>query len=553
MEMSFWKRRKQSPSSSSEAGDSGQAQKAKSKIKRSPPVAMEVKILALEALDSGLSASEVGELVGVGPGTIHKWRKDYEESGVQGLCRKASSIAVRNQCSAIEEKILAMRREHPEHGVRRIRDDLRRHEAIEVSAEKVRSVVNDAGLGNPPPTPSRRPPGVRRFERSCPNALWQIDIFTFQLKRMYRVYLVGIVDDHSRYLTGWGLFRQQNADAVLEVLKGAIGQWGAPREILSDNGRQFVAWRGQTRFQKVLRQQGVQHVRSAPQHPMTLGKIERFWQTIWREFLEESVFASFADACSRLEHWIHYYNHQRPHQALDGACPADRFYGIADDVEEAVRQGCRDNSLRLALGQEPQPPLYLLGQLGGADVRVVRKGEEIEVKVGDAVHEVIRMGAPFVIGEDGSFGRPDEDVEVAGAQRRGALPGGGDGPQRPGAVERVVQDVRRQPTDAVPGDGGGGPGFGRSAFAEEAWSQAEAGERSPTDGARGEPCGPAQGARPLEDEVPGGPDAPGPGAEAGSWGAATWRGGGKKELPEEAQSSAGRSFTRVSDEDGAEW
>ena len=169
--MSFWKRRKQSPSSSSEAGDSGQAQKAKSKIKRSPPVAMEVKILALEALDSGLSASEVGELVGVGPGTIHKWRKDYEESGVQGLCRKASSIAVRNQCSAIEEKILAMRREHPEHGVRRIRDDLRRHEAIEVSAEKVRSVVNDAGLGNPPPTPSRRPPGVRRFERSCPNAL----------------------------------------------------------------------------------------------------------------------------------------------------------------------------------------------------------------------------------------------------------------------------------------------------------------------------------------------------------------------------------------------
>ena len=61
--MSFWKRRKRSPSSSSEAGDSGQAQKAKPKIKRSPPVAMEVKILALEALDSGLSASEVGELV----------------------------------------------------------------------------------------------------------------------------------------------------------------------------------------------------------------------------------------------------------------------------------------------------------------------------------------------------------------------------------------------------------------------------------------------------------------------------------------------------------
>jgi transposase InsO family protein len=310
--MSFWKRKKPSSDEGPGPDDAGQAQKAKKKSKRSPPVAMEVKILAIEALESGLSASEVGELVGVGPSTIHTWRRDYAEAGVQGLCRKASSIAVRKQCSVLEDKIVALRRENPDHGVRRIRDDLRRHEAIDVSAEKVRSVVNDAGLGNPPPQPSRRSPGIRRFERSCPNAMWQIDIFTFHLKRMYPVYLIGILDDHSRYLAGWGLFRQQNADAVLEVLKGAIGQWGAPREILSDNGRQFVAWRGETRFQKVLRRQGVQHVRSAPHHPMTLGKIERFWQTIWREFLEEAVFASFADACSRLEHWVHYYNHS-PH------------------------------------------------------------------------------------------------------------------------------------------------------------------------------------------------------------------------------------------------
>jgi transposase InsO family protein len=515
---------------------------------------MEVKILAVEALESGLSAQEVGELVGVGSGTIHKWRREYAEGGVQGLCRKASSIAVRKQCSVLEEKIVTQRRENPEHGVRRIRDDLRRHEGIEVSAETVRTVVNDAGLGNAPPQARRRPPGVRRFERSCPNALWQIDIFTFQLKRMYPVYLIGILDDHSRYVVGWGLFRQQNADAVLEVLKGAIGQWGAPREILSDNGRQFVAWRGQTRFQKVLRQQGVQHVRSAPQHPMTLGKVERLWQTVWREFLEEAVFASFADACGRLEHWIHYYNHQRPHQGLDGACPADRFYGIADDVEEAVKQGCQENSLRLALGQEPQPPLYLLGQLGGADVRVVRRGEEIEVKVGDAVHEVIRMGAPFAIGEDGSFGRANqEDVEVEGAERRGALPGGGNGPQGRGAAERAVPDVRGQSTDAVPGDGGGGPGLGTGAGAEAPRAQAQAGERGAADGAGGRQRRAAQGAGALEDEVPGGADDAGPGAQAGPGRAAAWRGGEKKATAEERQDSVGRCSTRVTDEGGPEW
>jgi len=552
--MSFWTRKKKSSGKPISKRDRGRVQKAKKTVKRSPPVAMEVKILAIEALDSGLSSSEVGELVGVGSDTIHKWRKEYSESGVQGLCRKASSIATRKQCSVLEEKIVALRRANPEHGVRRIRDDLRRHEGLEVSAEKVRTVVNESGLGNPPPQSSRRPPQLRRFERSCPNALWQIDIFTFQLKRMYPVYLIGILDDHSRYLAGWGLFRQQNADAVLEVLKGAIGQWGAPREILSDNGRQFVAWRGQTRFQKVLKQQGVQHVRSAPQHPMTLGKIERFWQTIWREFLEEAVFASFADACRRLEHWIHYFNHQRPHQGLDGACPADRFYGIAGDVEEAVKQGCQDNSLRLALGQEPQPPLYLLGQLGGADVRVVRKGEEIEIKVGDAVHEVIRMGAPFMIGEDGSCGRAGQDVEVEGTERRGALSSGGNSPQGPGGDQRAVQDVRGQSADVVPGHGGRGPGFDGSPGAEATRPQAQAGERGPDDGAGGRQRRAAQGAGTLEDEVPGGADDAGSGAEAGSRRVAARGEGEKKEAAEEEEpDSEGRSFTRVIAEDGLEW
>jgi transposase InsO family protein len=551
--MSFWKRKRQDSGSASLPDDAGQVQKPKKTVKRSPPVAMEVKILAIEALESGLSANEVGELVGVGSGTIHKWRKDYADGGVQGLCRKASSISIRKQCSVLEEKIVALRRENPDHGVRRIRDDLRRHEGIDVSAEKVRTVVNESGLGNPPPEPHRRPPQIRRFERSCPNAMWQIDIFTFHLKRMYPVYLIGILDDHSRYLVGWGLFRQQNADAVLEVLKGAIGQWGAPREILSDNGRQFVAWRGETRFQKVLRQQGVQHVRSAPHHPMTLGKIERFWQTIWREFLEEAVFASFADACRRLEHWIHYFNHQRPHQGLDGACPADRFYGIADDVEEAVKQGCQDNSLRLALGQEPQPPLYLLGQLGGADVRVVRKGEEIEVKVGDAVHEVIRMGAPFMIGEDGSCGRAGQDVEVEGTERRGTLPGGGDGSEAGSGRERAVQDVRSQSADVAPGDGGRGPSLGRSSGAEEAWPEAQACERSPNHPVGGGQRGAAHRAEALEDEVPGGADVTGPGAEAGAGRAVAWREGKKKEAAEERPDSVRRSFTKVTAEDGPEW
>jgi transposase InsO family protein len=438
---------------------------------------MEVKLLAIEALEHGAERKDVAAIVGIGAGTLSSWLKQYREEGVQGLCRRASSISVRKQVSEIEKKILSWRQDNPEHGVRRIRDELRRQDGLQVSAEKVRQTVNAAGLGNPPPQPGRRPPQTRRFERSLPNAMWQIDIFTFQLKRMYRVYLVGIIDDHSRFLVGWGLFRQQTAAAVLEVVQGALGQWGAPREILSDNGRQFVAWRGETRFQRVLKQQGIQHVRSAAHHPMTLGKIERFWQTLWREYLSEAVFASFADACQRLDHWIQYYNHQRPHQGIDGACPADRFYGLSDDVEQALKQGCQENSLRLALGQQAQPPLYLLGQLGGTDVRVVRKGEDIEVKVGEAVREVIRLGAPYTIGEDGHGRREAAASEVAEPQRAGAVPGDRTASQGGGCGQTAVPDVRCQPPDAVPSGRGGGPGVGRSVAAKAPWPQADAGQR----------------------------------------------------------------------------
>lgn len=529
--MAFWKR-PQVPRNEAVAADTGQVQPARTGVHRSSPQPLEVKLLAIEALENGLERKEVAPLIGVTPTTLGAWHKSYREGGVSALTRQASSIAVRKQCSKLEERIVAHRQEHPEHGVRRIRDELWREEGLEVSAEKVRTTVNEAGLGNPPPEPARRPPQVRRFERTLPNAMWQIDIFTFQLKRMYRVYLVGIIDDHSRFIVGWGLFRQQTAEAVLEVVRGAIGQWGAPREILSDNGRQFAAWRGETRFQKVLKQQGIEHVRSAPHHPMTLGKIERFWQTLWREYLSEAVFASFADACQRLEHWIQYYNHQRPHQALDGLCPADRFYGLAGDVTEALRQGCQENSLRLALGQEPQAPLYLLGQLGGTDVRVVRRGETIEVKVGETVHEVIRLGQPYTIGEDGHGGRI-ETGPVAAAERGTAVPCSGAAEQGCGGGVGAKPDVRGEPSDALPGVGGGPGGWDRGADAEAGWPQGAARGAAEADGTAGGEEEAGAGAAADASEVRGGGGAAGPAAPVGPGGAAP----GREKSPEPAEAN----------------
>jgi len=519
--MPFWNR-KNTSKESTPACDTGKVQKAKAPVKRNPASPLEVKLLAMEALETGLTTNQVAEIVGVTDTTIKAWRKQYQDNGVKGLYPKPGPVQVKKARTKLEQRILAHRQANPEHGVRRIRDDLRRDEGLAVSAEKVRQTVNAAGVGNPPVTPHRRPRQIRRFERSVPNAMWQIDIFTFQLKRMYKVYLIGIIDDHSRFMVGWGLYRRQTADAVLDVVKGAIGQWGAPREILSDNGRQFVAWRGKSRFQKVLKQQGIQHVRSAPHHPMTLGKIERFWQTLWREYLEEAVFASFADCCQRLDHWVQYYNHQRPHQGIGGACPADRFYGLAEDIEQAVAQGCQENSLRLALGQEPQRPLYLLGQLGGTDVRVMRKGEDIEVKVGEAVREVIRLGSPYEIGEDGNGRRP-ASAEVEGPGRSGALPGGGTDPQGRGENPGSVHNVRGQSSDPAPGGGGCGSSSHGSSGQQASWPQTGAGDPQTGQGTHPEEPPLGEVSSPDEPEVRDSQGASGVAEESRAWGSSPGR------------------------------
>ena len=496
--MAFWKRQDKGATEAARAAPQESQVKATRTGKRYP---LEMKLLAVKACEEGLSRREVTELIGVSGNTLDIWRKDYLRGGVEALARKPASPMTRKICRSLEERIEQHRLKHPKQGVRRISDELRRNEGLEVGHETVRRVINDAGLGNAPQPSKRRPPQIRRFEREVPNAMWQIDIFTFELKRMYPVYLIGMIDDHSRYIVGHGLFRQQKAEAVLEVVKGAIGQWGAPREILSDNGRQFVAWRGKTRFQQVLRRQGVQHVRSAPHHPMTLGKIERFWKTIWEEFLNEAHFASFADASQRLSHWIAYYNHQRPHQGIDGACPADRFYGIAGDVEEAVKHGCQENSLRLALGQETRPPLYLLGKLGETDVRVTRKGEDIEVKVGDAVHELIRMGAPYEIDGKGNYKRGESKDELEGHDRGGEIPGDRDGAQGGEAAQGDLRDVWFESPDPEPLDQEARGGVGGGVGAEEAWTEGKERGTAQDYGDLEEAIVFGEGGGALEDEV----------------------------------------------------
>jgi hypothetical protein len=228
-------------------------------------------------------------------------------------------------------------------------------------------------------TPTRpHPDKIRFFERAKPNQLWQTDLFTFVLKRQNRrVYLVAFLDDHSRFLLSFGLHASQSAALVLEVFRAGVAAYGAPQEVLTDNGAQYVTWRGESAFHKELKQRGVGHIVSAPRHPQTLGKIERFWGTLWRECLETAVFLDLADARARIGHFIDWYNFQRVHSGIGGLVPADRFFGAAPDVLQTLKQRVAANALELARNGLPKPPFYMTGQVGGKNFSLHAEGERV--------------------------------------------------------------------------------------------------------------------------------------------------------------------------------
>jgi hypothetical protein len=239
-------------------------------------------------------------------------------------------------------------------------------------------------------------PKVQRFERARPNQLWQTDLFTFVLKRQNRrLYLVAFLDDHSRFVVGYGLHASASSGLVLEVLRAAIANYGPPTEILTDNGPQYVTWRGKSQFSKELEQQGIRQIVSRPKHPQTLGKIERFWGTLWRECLQRAVFLDLDDARRRVGLFIDHYNFQRPHQGLEGLNPADRFFSAAPAVLQTLRERVAANALELARQGTPRPPFYVTGQVAGQPFSVHAEGERVFLtRPGQPRQEVELVGPP---------------------------------------------------------------------------------------------------------------------------------------------------------------
>ena len=335
-------------------------------------------------LEEGIPVALLSEEVGASKDVIRRWAKAYQERGEAGLRNRIVSAGSRRKLPGpVREKIVEIKKREPLFGVKRISHLLKRVFFLSASPETVRRTLRAESLIVPSKKKLQhnitRP---RFFERSTPNQLWQADIFTFRLGGRY-AYLIGFIDDYSRYMVGLEMYRSQTADQVLEVYRRAVGEYGVAKEVLTDQGRQYTNWRGTTRFERELGKDRVRHIKSQAHHPMTLGKIERFWKTIYEEFLVRAQFGSFEEARERIRQWVQYYNHKRPHQGIGGLCPADRYFEIQAELRKTIEQGIADNVLEMALRGKPREPFYMVGRMEGQSVVLRAEKGKLRLMVDD--------------------------------------------------------------------------------------------------------------------------------------------------------------------------
>jgi len=330
-----------------------------------PAITPQQRLLLLDTWTrSGLPAGDFGTLVGVSKHTLYNWKRRFDESGPAGLEDAARGGPKGGKMPEVTKRaILMLKQSHPEYGCERISDLLARGPALPASAGAVSRVLKEAGYESVERATERHEAPVKRFERAKPNALWQTDLFTFVLKRQNRrLHLVAFMDDHSRFIVGWGLFSSPSTEMVTAALKEAVSSCQAPEELLTDNGPQYVTWRGASKFSDACRSLGIRQIVARPRRPQTLGKVERFWGTLWREFLAAAIFEDGRDARHRIGLFIDGYNFDRPHQSLGGATPAERYFGDAGEAKAARDRRLEENARRLAAGLEPitgdgSPPL----------------------------------------------------------------------------------------------------------------------------------------------------------------------------------------------------
>jgi transposase InsO family protein len=281
----------------------------------------------LAVVQDGWKVVEVADRLGVSRQTVHNWIARYEQGGLASLAdRSRRPNPCPHQIAAeVEALICELRREHPGWGPRRIKPQLARASVDPVPGRSsIYRCLRRHGLIELRRRRKRRDE-FRRWERERRMQLWQMDVMGgVELDEGTELKVVTGIDDHSRFCVAAGLVTRATSKAVTQVLAASMSRYGTPDEILTDTGKCFTGRFGpnpvEVLFDRILRENGISHRHSGVRSPTTTGKIERFHQSLRREFLDGRTFASAEVAQAEIDAWVTDYNTTRPHQPWRWPC-----------------------------------------------------------------------------------------------------------------------------------------------------------------------------------------------------------------------------------------
>jgi len=368
-----------------------------------------------------LRAKEVGtekasREYGTSSSNISRWRKLFDDGGIDALKDKTSRPHHQPKLTSqwIINKIKKKKEESPEMGSVAMSQHLMRHESIDISSNTINKIYKKEGLPDGDCGYAENSFHVKgdkdkkleqtleaelgeweRFCRPHPNDLWQADIMSFYIRSAHSVYLISLLDDCSRFIVNWGLFKRQSADNVLEVLRGALALHGAPNEILTDQGAQFKHWKGVTQFERLLNKLNINHIKARSHHPQTIGKIEAFHRNIQRELIDKDFFISMEQAVERISRYIDHYNYGRPHQALNGFTPSDRYFNIINAVKKYIedfkqpKNAAEEKEEKIGIGRGSK--LYLIGRVLEKEIRIQELAGRLSIHINNQPFKDINL------------------------------------------------------------------------------------------------------------------------------------------------------------------
>jgi transposase InsO family protein len=226
----------------------------------------------------------------------------------------------------MEKALLAVRGDHPAWGGRKIRARLQAVGKENVPAPStITAILKRHGRINPEESPKHK--AFKRFEADAPNDLWQMDFKGHFDAAEGRCHPLTVLDDHSRYSVGLKACGNEKAQTVRQCLAEIFRRYGLPKKILTDNGSPWGSDKDHphTPLTVWMMRLGVVVIHARAYHPQTLGKDERFHQTLKKEVSQYCIGLNLRRCQKRFDQWRDIYNFQRPHESLDMAVPASRY------------------------------------------------------------------------------------------------------------------------------------------------------------------------------------------------------------------------------------